>query len=73
MKNLLTKFKKQFNNKKYRKTVISEKQKLYISPDWNSQKKYKSKRNKFKPFITKLKFENTFNEVKNLNLYYFLI
>ena len=73
MKNLLNNFKKQFNNKKYRKSIATQKQKLYITPDFNSRKKYTSKRNKFKPFITKLKFENTFNEVNNLNLYYFLI
>lgn len=69
-KKILQKYKNIFSNIKFRKSVKKEKNKLYVQ---QSSEKYKSKRNKFKLFTTKLEFENTFSEIKKINVYYYVI
>lgn len=64
---------KKFKNRKFKKEVSKVKEKLYIFWENNKSKSFKSSRNKFKIFKTKLEFENTFNEIKKLHLYYYII
>lgn len=60
-----------FSRKKFRKNIQREKSKLYVQN--NTGPKYRSKRNKFKLFTSKLEFENTFWEIKKVNFYYYII
>lgn len=71
MKNIIKKYKNYLSQKKFTKDIKSQKTKLYSQV--NSTSRYKSKRNKYKLFISKLEFQNTFPEIKNLNYYYFII
>lgn len=71
IKKYFEKYKKIFSSIKFRKNIKNEKIKIFVQK--SSKPKYKSKRNKFKLFISKLEFENTFNEIKNINTYYYII
>ena len=64
--------KKYFENLKFKKETSRAKKKLYIIWE-NKVDSFKSSRNKFKIFKTKLEFENTFKNIKKVNLYYYLI
>jgi len=55
----------------FKKNLKKEKSKLYIPT--HSETTYTSKRNKFRFFKNKLEFENTFEEIKNINIYYYII
>lgn len=68
---IIEKYKHFFSHKKFTKNLKREKSKLYVQND--THQKYKSKRNKFKLFTSKLEFENTFWEIKKLNLYYYIM
>lgn len=68
---IIEKYKHFFSDKKFTKNLKREKSKLYVQDD--GTKKYKSKRNKFKLFTSKLEFENTFWEIKKLNVYYYVL
>lgn len=68
---IIEKYKHFFSDKKFTKNLKREKSKLYVQDD--RAKKYKSKRNKFKLFTSKLEFENTFWEIKKLNAYYYVL
>lgn len=70
LKNIIEKYKKIISNFKYKKNIRKEKSKLYVQENWA---KYKSKRNKFKIFTSKLEFENTFSDIKKINVYYYII
>lgn len=56
---------------KFKRKLREEKSKLYITNDSNWS--FKSKRNKFKLFKSKLEFENTFEEIKKINVYYYVL
>jgi len=71
LKKFLQKYKNIFSSIKFKRNNKKEKSKLYVQE--SSKTKYKSKRNKFKLFTKKLEFENTFNEIKNINTYYYVI
>ncbi len=71
IKDFIEKYKNIISNFKFKKNIRKEKSKLYVQE--NFQTKYKSKRNKFKLFTSKLEFENTFNEIKKINIYYYII
>ncbi len=60
-----------FSQKKFKKNIKREKSKLYVQEE--NTPKYKSKRSKFKLFTSKLEFENTFWEIKKMNLYYYIV
>lgn len=68
---IIEKYKSFFSDKKFRKNIKREKSKLYVQND--TSPKFKSKRNKYKLFTSKLEFENTFWDIKKLNIYYYLI
>lgn len=59
-----------FSSLKFKRNLKQEKSKLYINNYWNNF--YKTKRNKFKFFKSKLEFENTFKEIKKINIYYYI-
>ncbi len=67
---IIEKYKLFFSDKKFKKNIKREKSKLYVQND--NSPRYKSKRNKFKLFTSKLEFENTFWEIQKMNLYYYL-
>lgn len=78
MKNIIERYikkiKKNFQNRKYKAEIKKQKKKLYII--WWDETKYwkrSSRRDKFKLFKTKLEFDNTFNWIKKISLYYYLI
>lgn len=71
LKKVIEKYKNIISSIKFRRINKREKSKLYVQE--TNQRKYKSKRNKFKLFTRKLEFENTFNEIKNINYYYIII
>jgi len=71
LKNLEKKYKNFFNKKNFQRELKKYKDSIYFTE--KKYTKYISKRNKFKLFAKKLEFENTFNQIKWLNLYYFLI
>lgn len=71
LKKLEKKYKNFFKNKTFQKELKKYKDSIYFKE--KSQTKYRSKRNKFKLFEKRLQFENTFTQIKWLNLYYFII
>ena len=68
----IKKYLNEFKNIKFRKKLRNEKQKLYIKYH-QTENKFRSTRNKFKLLKTKLEFENTFQTIKKVNFYYYLI
>lgn len=62
---------KKISSIKFKKKLKEEKSKLYITNDssWN----FKTNRNKFKFFKSKLEFANTFEEIKKINVYYYIL
>lgn len=71
---IISKFFKKIKNIKYTKKLALEKRKLYVKDDNIFKNKYiKKNRNKFKLFKTKLEFENTFQDIKNINIYYYIM
>lgn len=62
---------KKISSIKFKRNLKKEKSKLYMTQ--GSETNYKSKRNKFAFFKNKLEFENTFEEIKNINIYYYII
>lgn len=71
VKQFFINYTRKFSWIKFKKNLKKEKSKLYITNTNNST--FKSNRNKFKLFKSKLEFENTFWEIKKLNLYYYII
>lgn len=73
IKNFLKKYYFKISNLKYKRNLKQLKSKLYINTD--SSKKYISSRRKdwFKFLKTKLQFDNGYEQIKKLNLYYYLI
>lgn len=70
---IIIQFFKKIKNIKYTKKLALEKEKIYIKDDNIFKKKYSNKRNRFKLFKTKLEFENTVQNIKNINIYYYII
>ncbi len=62
---------KKVSSLQFKKKLREEKSKLYITN--SSSKNFQTKRNKFQFFKSKLEFENTFEEIKKINLYYYII
>lgn len=71
LKKIYEKYTHFFSQKKFKKNIKREKSKLYVQEE--NTPKYKSKRSKFKLFTSKLEFENTFWEIKKMNLYYYIV
>lgn len=72
IKKYIKKYLNEFKNIKFRKKLKAEKQKLYIKYH-QTENKFKSTRNKFKLLKTKLEFENTFQTIKKVNFYYYIL
>lgn len=68
----IKKIKRRFENIKFKKEVSKIKKRLYIVWE-NKTKTYKSERNKFKMFKTKLEFDNAFKDIKKINIYHFFV
>ena len=62
--------KRKINTFKFKKRLKIEKSKLYMN---DSVESYKSKRNKFSIFKSKLEFYNTFEDIKKINTYYYIV
>lgn len=74
-KKYINHYKKRLNfwKKNQWRTLNKNNSNLFISWDYSASKKYVCKRNKFKLFTSKMKFENTFEEIKNISIYYYLV
>lgn len=70
-KKIIDLYTKKISSLKFKKNLKKEKSKLYMNNDWSNA--YKSRRNKFKLFKSKLEFENTFEEIKKINVYYYIL
>lgn len=70
IKKQIDKYLKKISSIKFKRNLKKEKSKLYMTE--SGEGNFVSRRNKFKFFKNKLEFQNTFQEMKNINTYYYV-